>query len=329
MTDRHAVATNAAPVLRLVLIAALPLVASPTAAWDYTGHRVVARIAWDAMSPAARTAAAELLLEAPEDADLRQLLPEDGRPLAERRREHFELAAYWPDMVRHGDFPERRERYSRGQWHYTNFFWEQGSDGEPRERTDLQPAAVNVVERLEALDAALADPEVPAEDRAIYLAWILHLVGDVHQPLHTAARVTASEPEGDRGGNLFELADDRNLHSWWDGVIRRGHFRWFFWSDDAYVERIARAITERYPRSDFTAGIEPGAYESWAREGFETATERLYPPELERGREPPAAYERMALEIAERRVAQAGYRLADLLERRLGEEAAPQPVGGD
>ena len=74
-------------------LAALTALAAPAAAWDANGHRVVARIAWDTMQPRTRERAVALLLGAPPDADLANLLPADGRPLGERQRELFELAS--------------------------------------------------------------------------------------------------------------------------------------------------------------------------------------------------------------------------------------------
>ncbi|MGR6783121.1 S1/P1 nuclease, partial [Aeromonas veronii] len=54
------------------------------------------------------------------------------------------------------------------------------------------------------------------------LVWLVHIVGDVHQPLHSAGRVSASDTEGDAGGNKVKLFCERggpdNLHSFWDGL---------------------------------------------------------------------------------------------------------------
>src|SRR5688500_2156694 len=87
------------PLFLLVAVAtALP--ARPAHAWDEMGHRVVARIAADHMTPLARESAVALLMSAPADAGIRELLPSDGRPLAERQRDLFVNAAYWADIIR-------------------------------------------------------------------------------------------------------------------------------------------------------------------------------------------------------------------------------------
>ena len=167
-------------------------------AWDLFGHHVVAALAWDHMSPEARTAAAALLRKAPSDADLATLLPPRGRPDEVREREHFIKAAAWPDLVRDETFAARRERYHHSSWHYVNHFWTPTPDG-PKRLTERGTLG-ELVGKLESFRVSVSDDERPASERALDLAWILHLVGDVHQPLHSSARVTDTEPEGDRGG---------------------------------------------------------------------------------------------------------------------------------
>jgi len=78
-------------------------------AWNGTGHELVAGIAWDNMTPAARQKAIELLEAAPENACLLDLFPNDARPLEVRQREFFMRAATWPDVIRpRGDNDSRR-----------------------------------------------------------------------------------------------------------------------------------------------------------------------------------------------------------------------------
>lgn len=292
------------------------LAARPARAWDETGHRVIAYIAWQHMTPAARAEAVRILRHAPLASDLRQLLPTAG-PRAVRERTWFSHSAYWPDIVRDNDFPARRERYHRGNWHYTNYFWEQ-VDGEARDRPDLQPDATNIVERLTALSAQLGNPLFPSAQRAVALAWILHLGGDIHQPLHASARVTETEPKGDQGGNLFKLDGRNSLHWYWDSIIDATWARRPGEADAAFVARIAEALMHQHPPAEYEARMKPGAFDAWAQEGFTTAKGHLYPPDLKRGEAPSAAYGAMAYDISARAAALAGYRLAALLNGLLG-----------
>src|SRR5439155_20249015 len=98
-------------------------------------------------------------------------------------------------------------------WHYTNVpYVTSGKPGPPPESTNIQ-------ERL----AALRTEPLSAYN----LAWLIHLVGDVHQPLHCVSRFTGSHLDetthadrGDLGGNLFKLDDPaKNLHSLWDDAL--------------------------------------------------------------------------------------------------------------
>ena len=65
----------------------------------------------------------------------------------------------------------------------------------------------------------LSNASAPAPARAIALCWVLHLIGDIHQPLHTGSLYTASLFEtGDRGGNAIRIGDS-NLHARWDRAL--------------------------------------------------------------------------------------------------------------
>ena len=119
-----------------------------------------------------------------------------------RAREFFRRAATWPDLIR--DVPELHHP----TWHHRDFYWRQ-DQGRAIDLPDLQvhPEIIREsLERLHHFKKLLASRTVAARERAIGIAWVLHLVGDIHQPLHCSARVTAIERKGDHGGQDFELA---------------------------------------------------------------------------------------------------------------------------
>lgn len=298
-----------------VAVAALALVAAPRPAWawDELGHKVVARIAWDNMTPQARANAIALLRAAPADAGIRELMPADGRPLAERERDWFVETAVWADLVRSRS--HMGYRYAQSTWHYVNFFWEQ-RDGRAIDRPDV-PRAGDLLTRLSSYGTTLS-PSPATPQAALDLAWTLHLVGDGHQPLHNSARITAQDTAGDRGGNSFRIKGrSDNLHSFWDGLVGPA-FPWVRGdsTESAYVGRIAAELQRRQPR---VAGrILPGQFERWSAEGLTTAQRVIYPADLIRDEVPPASYRARAWRAAEPRLAMAGYRLADLLNARLG-----------
>ena len=301
-------------------------------AWNATGHEVVARIAWNTMTPAVRQRVMALLEAAPSDACLVDLLPADGRPIAARRREFFLRASTWADIVRPGENDTRPcTRFNRAEWHHINYFW-QGVSGvtgidRPTDRSDLTPPTSNVVSQLPLLRAlaACATPQCgsTAAERAIALAWILHLVGDMHQPLHTNARITSqpNEQKGDQGGNLFVLQTGPpvlRLHGYWDSIVDRSVPRRDDESQPAYVDRVAVRLTRKHPRAAALARLRPGDFDAWAREGFERAKTSVYPATLKRGELPSEDYRVEAFRITEQTIALAGYRLGDLLNRMFG-----------
>jgi len=299
----------------IVLLAAT-FAPAPLHAWDEVGHRVVARIAWESMSPAARAKAVALLLAAPEDSGLPALLPADGRPLDARERELFEAAAAWADWIRHPDRPGHR--YDQPTWHYVNFYWLQEGPGGPAVELDL-PLTGEILAQLERIAATVADRERPAPERGLDVAWLLHLVGDLHQPLHSSARVSARDPDGDRGGNAFGLGEGNNVHRAWDVVLRDRFPQQDGEMLEAYIGRIATAVMEAHPRAGFEAVLAQTAdFTAWAREGLATAQRAAYPAYLERDAPPPARYMDDVYAAAAPRIALAGYRLATLLEALLG-----------
>lgn len=300
-------------VVALAVLLAAPV---PLAAWDDVGHQVVAAIAWRHMKPETRSRVVALLRSAPADAGLASLYDELVEAGVERDRAFFMAAATWADRVRDRDRPEHA--YHRSTWHYVNYFWEQPEPGAPGvERPDLGTSG-EVLLRLEELGEVIGNGSVAASERAIALAWVLHLVGDLHQPLHTSARITAEQPEGDRGGNLFELGEGMNLHWYWDSILGASRAKRAGETELEYLDRLASEIEAAHPRERLEARVSPGAYEAWARESWELARTRLYPAELERGRAPSEAYREAAFGTATEAMALAGYRLAEMLDRLVG-----------
>jgi S1/P1 Nuclease len=168
--------------------------------------------------------------------------------------------------------------------------------------------------------------------KAIALAWLFHLVGDIHQPLHTAQLLTVDYPQGDRGGNeicvrVTQVRQLMDLHRFWDGVITSS-------SNLTRLRNQATALRNRqeFQRSQLTE-LARTDFESWAKESFEVATKIAY---RNRGRigipkgaamdcsmvaaAPvlPAGYVQSKRRIVDRRIILTGYRLADLLTRIRG-----------
>lgn len=296
-------------------VGALTLAPAPLLAWDGPGHMTIALIAWRHMTPEARTIAARLLGAAPSDAGLASLRPTTGTA-AERDRALFLLAATWPDIVR-ASTPAARHAYSHPSWHYVDQYWE-SVNGTPRPVTTIPVDSENVGERITAFTHELATASGPRSQRGVELAWMIHLVGDITQPLHNSSRVTPDHPTGDLGGNTVRLGPEtHSLHALWDTALELGVPRNPGESTMTYVARLADTVEADRPLTALAGQVEPGRVDLWEREGLALSQHVVYAPSLTPGQDPDPAYRAVAYQTAETQVALAGYRLADLLDRIL------------
>ncbi len=306
--------------------AALMIVLSalPAFAWDDVGHKITAYIAWTRMSQQARNNVIRILREAPEDSDLATFYMSSGpEPEAVRQREYFELVATWADIIRDRKFDTRYKKYHKATWHYADTFWKQVNG-----KVELLPAVEDngqALERLTAFEKVIRDPAAPDKEKAIAIAWLMHLAGDIHQPLHTSGRVTDLEPKGDQGANLFLLtpqgtprADQLNLHWFWDSIVGRNFPLQGESCGRDYIESTANKMMKKYPFADFRGRLELGQYTQWETETFAFNNTDVYTPDLKRFEMPSAQYRKNAYRVAEQQLALAGYRLGETLNSIFG-----------
>jgi hypothetical protein len=154
------------------------------------------------------------------------------------------------------------------------------------------------------------------------LRFIIHFVGDIHQPLHCATRVDRSHPDGDRGGNLVSiLAFDKNgqfkktnLHSYWDGGLSSFPPTGANFKPPA-LSLISQAATKVMAANRVTDPKltlnDPFNFQLWADESFNLARDVVYKG-VTSGKLS-ASYTSKGAIVARQRVAWGGYRLAALL----------------
>jgi len=306
-------------------LVALLLASGPVTslAWDDAGHKITAWIAWNQMTPKVRARVSEILLSAPEDSHLSSFFMQDSRSLDARQRELFMIASTWPDIVRDRKFPNRYQRYHRGDWHYVNTFWKR-ENGKVVIVDVPDVDAGRATEKLHEFAKAIADPKLSDADRAIAIAWILHIAGDIHQPLHASGRVTELEPKGDRGGNMFLLSpqggprdQEVNLHWFWDSIVGRNVPRPGDECDESYLGRFVGGFSAKFPAVGYS-DIKDGKFDEWQAESARLAMEEVFPDTLVRNRMPSDEYRKNAMKISEERLALAGHRIAALLNRIFG-----------
>ncbi len=296
-------------------------------AWNDVGHKLTAYIAWQRMSPATRENVIKILLKAPEDSDLSALYPQDSRSTAAKQRELFMIAAYWADIVRDRSFP-MRYKYHRGNWHYADTFWTQ-ENGQVKILENPSAEGGKAVEQLFEAEKTMRNPAATDAEKAIAIAWFLHLSGDIHQPLHTSARVTDLEPKGDQGGNTFLLSpksapreNQMNLHWFWDSIINRVVERKNDAADSAFLPPVADKIMKKHPFAGFQNRLNLGKFDDWQKEGFTIATKEVFPSTLIREQMPSKQYVNNSFKISEEQIALAGYRMGEMLNAIFGEKTS-------
>ena len=284
------------PGLALVALAFL-LAPVPARAWNAAGHMLTAQIARERLSPGARAEADRLIA----------VLAAESPKI-----DTFVAASTWMDLLRGEDWK------LFNTWHYVDF--PVNGDGLPM----VPPARPdNVLSVIADAKTTLASPKAGDFLRALALRFLIHLVGDIHQPLHSVERFTQAIPTGDQGGNLFLVAmPEKNLHWYWDNAAE-----WLPNLDAEKKETWTAAIPDLAAK--LTAELPPEAFpertekdpNAWARESYALALSTTYEG-IVPNTVPTEAYVARAQATCKKRLALAGYRLADLLEDAFAARAA-------
>jgi hypothetical protein len=300
------------------LLVALALLAAPLSqafAWNHFGHMVVAAVAYDQLTPAAKAHIKKLLALNPSYKDW---ISQGSDP----DQTAFVVAATWPDEIKkpemhykkdgeHPKGPEASEnigyadKLQHRYWHFIDMPFS------PDHTPLIQPESPNALTQIIAFSKTLSS-DAGDDVKSYDLVWLEHLVGDVHQPLHTASRFTAEQPKGDEGGNNVSLCDKPKcrdeLHGEWDEMLGKSNK-----PDDAV--KYARKLPGADGRE--AAITDPKV---WVNESFTIASHDVYVSPIGDGPGPyklDAAYRAAARKIAQSQAALAGARLAKLLNSQL------------
>lgn len=272
-------------ILRIILV--LFLLPSILFAWNSNGHRVIAQIAYDQLTPTAKKQIDAIIAK---------------KFHAHYADDRFLLAATWPDQIKHST-----SQYNA--WHYINL---------PDVYDDITPPPLNPQNAVWAIDQSeqiLKDDHTPSKKAAQYLSFLIHFVGDIHQPLHSICRYSHifPPPAGDEGGNYYFIQAHyaSNLHSLWDmglGVFHSAKpFSYY------KVVWMAKQLEEQYPPSFFQQRLLIDSSEQWAKESFDLAKTAAYT--TPKNDVPTTQYMTNGAQIASEQAALAGYRLANVLNQ--------------
>ena len=309
------------------------------AAWNDTGHMTIALIAYRQLDQSQRQQVAQILKAHPHY----QIYLSANRPDGVSEDEWaFVRAAAWPDFVRPSrpgasTNPELFKgpeitRYHQGPWHYMDIPFVPPGDRKAINPTTL-PAenGPNILTAIEQNEKGLAAKGGKPEDRAVALAWVEHLIGDIHQPLHATMEISTAFPAGDKGGNAQAVMANGmviNLHAYWDDALG---------TSDGYaaIDFLASEITDDPALApgkltEFQQHKQP---KEWAEESYRYATALVYlngrlrsarydayaAREITPDQVPPLppSYAGNARDLSKRRAATAGYRLAAEIKTAL------------
>ena len=301
----------------LVFVSMMPF----ARAWDPLGHMLTMKIAYGELTPKARTEldAAVARFNAKENPDA----PYDAV-----------TAGCWMDDVR-----GRTKEFN--EWHYVDLPFTREGTPIP-EGTREKPDVIWALGRCEGIVKGVVDE--PGIDRDEAMVMLLHLVGDIHQPLHATER-------SDSGGNRLPIANLKdveadllfskggNLHFFWDSAYRRefkdgevtvSYATPFFTAEAPVaghrearkiVDREAAELRKKYPPESF-GDVKSGSASDWALETHALGYDLVY-GKLPAGT--PVALDKDYVDAsrtcAEKRIALAGYRLAALLNQLLDPSA--------
>jgi S1/P1 Nuclease len=305
---------------------------APSYAWNSFGHMEVAYLAYQKLTPATQARVWALLQLNPDFHTWEATIPA-GTSDADKQMMIFMIASIWADQIK--GVPPYKDRFTdedpknantpngptAGQnigysdlfrhryWHFIDRPFSQ--DGTP-----LPPVpAPNAETQIAAFRAVLSSTS-PDDLKSYDMVWLLHLVGDIHQPLHAVARIEKDQPNGDAGGNFVKCVVDGqskpgNLHGFWDDVLGS-------MGNDVDYQSVIAAAKQLPKPSAGKAKIKDA--DVWITESFNLAKSKVYKSPIGAGPGPftlTAKYKATAQAAAKQRAALAGARLANLLNQEL------------
>ncbi|HEX4146857.1 MAG TPA: S1/P1 nuclease [Pirellulales bacterium] len=196
----------------LVLLVVLACLPAPAMAWLDNGHMAISRLAWQKLSENERRLSTEILKQHPH---YEEFLKTERPPDAPEDEWVFMRAAVWPDFVRN----THAEQYNKPTWHYIEMAYVPSYSKLTPPASS--PMSFNAVTQIDWAAAQLRGND--AAVKPIALCWLLHLIGDIHQPNHAITLYSEEFPQGDRGGNLalirIEGGESIKIHLYFDGLL--------------------------------------------------------------------------------------------------------------
>ncbi|HEY4261326.1 MAG TPA: S1/P1 nuclease, partial [Schlesneria sp.] len=263
----------------IVLFLIVVLSAQTCFAWSEGGHHLIAVMAFETLSHDQQQEVSTLLKSHPRFAeDFKP--PEKISDPAEIQRWLVGRAGYWPDVAR------SQPVFTRPNWHYqlgASMVVGQpvnvpATPGPLPADATMETGNLHIAQAIQLCRSVLKDKSRPSSERALAICWLIHLVGDAHQPCHAGSLYYAKVfPEGDRGANSIPTKQFKNLHALWDGLLGP-----FFDAGD--VQRRERSIIadranwqEAQSAAKSSNGLDPLR---WLSESAELGRSHVYTKEI-------------------------------------------------
>lgn len=275
--------------------------------WD-SSHMVIAKIAEENLTPSAKKRCFALIEK------LSLYYPDSAT---------FVSSATWADEVANHNFTSWEGHVYVKPYDPDNFLTET--------KTKLiltKMKACNAVTWLKQSVCCLKDKRSNDLEKAIMLRFLIHIVGDLHQPLHCASLYSEEFPNGDRAGCFYKLdlaKQKNNLHALWDSCLQRD----YIWlkkpldeNEEKYLEEFKKEIISSFPKSSLK-NVADLNFENWAKESYEIAVLHAY-QNIEPNSSPSEEYLKSNRKIAYERISLAGFRLSELLNSIFTEKTEGQ-----
>ena len=319
--------------LMLAVSMTAALTVAPVAhAWDSFGHMTVAYLAYQQLTPQTKQRANDLIKLNPYYTSTWTAWIPSGTSQADTDTIMFMLSATWPDQIKddknyssdgsqNGDNPEGSTNATANVGFQTDFsmhkYWHFVDTPFSPDGTHLPAIPTpNAQDRITLFRSVLSS-DSSDQLKSYDLTWLLHLVGDVHQPLHCATRAISTESGGDSGGNDVKLNGGYSeLHAFWDDVLGTGTLSSEkLMSTVKSVEKAAAKLSA----PDATLAAKTSETD-WVTESFNAAQTNVYITPIGPDLGPftlTTSYKTAAKKVAGQRIALAGARLANLLNNKL------------
>lgn len=290
----------------LLLLSTLLLVPVQVLAWGDTTHMVIAQISYSRLNPTAQARVDQFANALGFEVTAYKLF---------KNYDAITIATYMDDLR-----SDPSKNYIK-PWHFIDIPFFSGI-----EAVAISPSEPNVESQINYCFKTLkSDRTLSLQQQAELVAYLIHLVGDAHQPLHTTTRYTPDSPRGDMGGNAFLIEGARrNLHSYWDAAAL------LFAPHD--IQRPLRRADLQAIRDyalKFQAAYPPDSPEwrdmnvsHWVKESHALAISAVYNG-IQQGSNPSEAYQARAQDVCRKRMAMSGYRLAELLNELYPQSTNP------